>query len=532
MTTQRTVTVIPSRTRNEINGGRRLARERVCAYCRVSTDSEEQESSYELQVSHYSEYIQGKPNWEFAGIYADEGISGKSAKNRKEFQRMIQDCRDGKIDKVITKSISRFARNARDCKDYVMQLKEIGISIYFEKESLDTLSAGTDLLLSIMSSIAEEESRSISTNLKWTWKKKFERGEIMLNTTCFLGYTKDEDKNIVIVPEEAEIVRRIYREFIAGKTYGEIIDRLESDGIKSPQGNEKWHRSTILSMLTNEKYEGNAILQKTYSVDFLTKRKKNEGQVDRFEIMQSHPAIVTSEMAEMARVEIEKRKRVRGVTDSGLGRYSSQYAFSGLLYCGECGTKYRRHSQWNGDVKTPIWVCLLKQSSKNQECKELPIKEAVLEQAFVESLKRLIESRDQFRERLQENIISIVAEKDDQTIIKIDSKIETAQNQMLQLNRDSRDGRLTREDYIISYDTIALNLEKLLADRGVMTASNEHSNTSVSRMEEMRNMLDMVGNIETFNGDLLKALVEKIIVKHKHEIEIYFKCGLTYTMAI
>ena len=532
MTTQRTVTVIPSRSRQEIYGGRRSALERVCAYCRVSTDSEEQESSYENQVKHYTEYIKSKPEMEYVGIYADEGISGKSAKNRKDFQRMIQDCRDGKIDRILTKSISRFSRNARDCKDYIMQLKELGIRVYFEKENLDTMSAGTDLLLSIMSSIAEEESRSISTNLKWTWMKKFERGEVLMNTSGFLGYTKDEEKNIVIVPEEAVVVRRIFKSFINGSTYGEIIKALELDGIKSPQGNENWHRSTIKSILINEKYEGNAVLQKTFSVDFLSKRQKNEGQVDKYEVKNSHPAIITSEMAEMVRVELERRRCVRGISDSGHGRYSSKYPFSGLVYCGECGTKYRRHSQWNGEVKTPIWVCLLKQASKNQECKELPIKEILLEQAFIQCLQNIIGNKELFTRKLVQNISSTIDERDAMSTTEIDKLIADLQKDMLELNRYNRDGIVTRAEYIAQYDKLAMELESMLEKRSMMMYGAEQLNTVATSLEDMNDLLNSVTNIETFNGGLMKSLVDKITVKSKHNIEFIFKCGLQYSMTI
>ncbi len=528
----RKVTVIPSKTRREIYNAEVSALERVCAYCRVSTDSEEQESSYDLQVKHYTDYINKKPEWQFVDIYADEGISGKSTKYRKEFLRMIADCKKGKIDKIITKSISRFARNARDCKDYVMQLKELGISVFFEKENLDSMQAGSDLVLSILSSMAEQESRDISTNLKWTWKKKFAKGEVMLNTTRFLGYTKDEDKKIVIVPEEAEIVRRIYREFISGKTYNEIARGLEKDNIISPGGVEKWHSSTISSILTNEKYKGDAILQKTYSVDFLSKRQKNIGQAEMYEVKNSHPAIISRDVADMASAEIEKRKNIRGATKSGHGKYSSKYPFSGVLICGNCNSKYRRHSQWSGDKKTPIWVCTLKQNSHNNDCQALPIKEVVLEQAFVECMRRLLENKDEFIKTLVANISECVEDNFADDLGEIDNEVLNLQTKLVELNREHRNGKIEKADYIQQYDILANNLEKLMEQRNLVNTKCEMTKSAKTRMQEMQKFLDNIVQINTFNKDLFTTLVEHIRVMSKHNIIIEFKCGFTYEMDI
>ena len=227
---------------------------RVAAYARVSTDQEQQEESFEHQVDYYTRYINNHPDWQFVGIYADPGLSGTRADKRPEFQRMIADCKAGKIDKIICKSTSRFARNTVDTLTTVRELKELGIGVYFESHNMDTMSSGGEILLTVLASIAEQESRTISNNVKWTFEKKRERGEVDFNYTNFLGYTKNEDREIVVVPEEADVIRRIYRMFISGYSLGQIKDVLMREGIKSPQGKSNWHLSTISSILRNEKY--------------------------------------------------------------------------------------------------------------------------------------------------------------------------------------------------------------------------------------------------------------------------------------
>jgi DNA invertase Pin-like site-specific DNA recombinase len=248
---------------------------KVAAYCRVSTDSDEQATSYDAQVKHYTEYIQKNPEWEFAGIYADDGISGTNTKKRNEFNRMIDDCMAGNIDMIITKSISRFARNTLDCLKYIRQLKEKNIPVYFEKESINTLDAKGEVLLTIMASLAQQESQSLSQNVKLGLQYRYQQGKVQVNHNRFLGYTKDKNGHLIIDPEQAEIVKRIYREYLEGSSMDKIAIGLEADGILTGAGNTKWHTSTINKILRNEKYMGDALLQKTYTVDFLTKKRIN-----------------------------------------------------------------------------------------------------------------------------------------------------------------------------------------------------------------------------------------------------------------
>lgn len=267
---------------------------KVAAYCRVSTLYEDQASSYETQVAHYKEFINKNPKWELAGIYADDGISGTDTKKRNQFNQMIDDAKQGKIDLIVTKSISRFARNTIDCLQYIRELKEIHVAVFFEKENINTMDAKGEVLITIMASLAQQESESISRNIKIGLQYRYQRGQVIVNTARFLGYDKDDDGNLVINPEQAKVVKRIFYECLMGKSAIEIARELTKEGIKNGIGRTQWHSSGIIKILRNEKYIGDALLQKTYTVDFLTKKRvKNDGQVPQYYVENNHPAIIS-----------------------------------------------------------------------------------------------------------------------------------------------------------------------------------------------------------------------------------------------
>ena len=285
---------------------------RVAAYCRVSTDSDEQASSYETQVEHYTEYIKKNPEWEFAGIYADDGISGTNTKKREEFNRMIEACKTGEIDMIITKSISRFARNTLDCLKYIRMLKDKNIPVFFEKESINTMDAKGEVLLTIMASLAQQESQSLSQNVKMGLQFRYQNGQVQVNHNHFLGYTKDREGNLVIDPEQAEVVKRIYREYLEGSSMDKIAKGLEKDGILTGAGKKKWWTSTINKILRNEKYIGDALLQKTYTTDFLNKtRVKNNGIVPQYYVENNHEAIIPKDIFLRVQEELVRRRVVK-----------------------------------------------------------------------------------------------------------------------------------------------------------------------------------------------------------------------------
>ena len=403
--TARAVTIIPAtinlRQQNILNV---RAKPRVAGYARVSTDSEEQLTSYEAQVDVFTKRIKENPEWEFAGIYADRDRSGISTKRRDEFNRLITDALAGKIDLILTKSVSRFARNTVDSLITVRQLKERGVEVYFEKENIYTFDSKGELLITIMSSLAQEESRSISENVTWGQRKRFADGKVSMPYKHFLGYQKGENMLPEIVESEAAVVRQIYAMFLQGKTAGAIAAHLTESGIPTPSKQLiPWSASTVMSILRNEKYSGNAILQKKYTVDFLTKKQKiNEGEVPQVYVENSHPAIISPEVYEMVQAEI-KRRQAQG------GRHSSQHCFSGRLVCSECGGIYgSKVWQSNTKYRRIVWQCN-KKFSQGTRCKTPHLTDEDIKQLFVDTFNRFYTDRANLNEDYEE-IIAILAD--------------------------------------------------------------------------------------------------------------------------
>lgn len=395
----------------------------MAAYCRVSTDQEEQLSSYENQVSYYTNFISNNPQYELAGIYADEGISGTNTKKRKNFNRMIDDCEAGKIDRIIVKSISRFARNTLDCLNYVRRLKELGIGVTFEKEAIDTLDAKGEVLLTILSSLAQDESRSISENSTWGIRKRFEQGKFSVNTRKFMGYDSDESGNLIVNEEQAKIVRMIYEKYLCGRNYFVIARELNEAGIPGWNGKVNWIASTIETMLHNEKYKGDALLQKTYTVDFLTKkREKNQGQIAQYYVENNHPAIVKPEIWEA--VQLEEQRRREYMKLHHIKAYSSDLAnnpFASKIICGECGEAFGR-KKWRprpGEYRS-VWQCNARYRVKGvMGCANRHIDESTLEEIFVKAWNSLMENKEacmQKWERMRKGKNSLLAYRAEQLI--------------------------------------------------------------------------------------------------------------------
>ena len=408
----RNITVIPAKAnRTNLAENLKLQKKRVAAYCRVSTDQAEQLSSYEAQVKYYTAYIEGNPEYECAGIYADEGISGTNTKKREQFNRMIEDCKARKIDMVITKSISRFARNTLDTLTYVRLLKDLGIEVFFEKENIKTLDSKGEVLLSILSSLAQDESRSISENSTWGIRRRFEQGKLHINHTKFLGYDKDKNGNLVINPKQAKIVKRIYEDFLDGKGANRIARELENDGTLNWNGKAKWYEGSIRKMLTNEKYKGDALLQKTYTVDFLSKKRAdNNGEVPQYYVEDSHPAIIDKEMWEAVQLEMERRRNFA----LKYGIQKLEYAttdnpFAGRVICGSCGRVFGRKG-WNSTsekLRRIVWQCNGKYLAKGEKgCGSRHIDDAVLYQAFVDVFNAMVEQKGYFLEKWQKSLAS------------------------------------------------------------------------------------------------------------------------------
>lgn len=368
----------------------------------MSTDQDEQLSSYENQVSYYRDYISKREDYELVDIYADEGISGTNTKKRREFNRLIADCRKGKVDRIIVKSISRFARNTLDCIKYVRELKELGIGVTFEKENIDSLDSKGEVLLTILSSLAQDESRSISENATWGIRKKFERGEVRVNTTKFMGYDKDENGKLVINQEQAEVVKYIYDQFLKGYSPESLSKHLNENQIPGWSGKANWYPSSIFRILQNEKYKGDALLQKTYTVDFLTKKRtENDGQINQYYVKNNHEAIIDAETWDIVQQEIARRKNFR--EKYHLKTYiiqNDENPFTTKVFCAECGSAFGRKNWTTSCGKRKVWQCNNRYRVKGQVgCLNNHIDEATLQQAFLKVIEVLRENKRQLEEK-------------------------------------------------------------------------------------------------------------------------------------
>ena len=394
---EKNITVIPAKKLQQTVRFQTQKKVKVAAYCRVSTDQDEQLSSYENQVNYYREYILKHEDYELVDIYADEGISATNTKKRDAFNRLIQDCRDGKVDRILVKSISRFARNTLDCIKYVRELKELGIGVTFEKENIDSLDSKGEVLLTILSSLAQDESRSISENSTWGIRKKFERGVVQVNTTNFMGYDKDEKGNLIINPEQAKVVRYIFDRFLEGYSPEFISKELREQEIPGCTGKAKWCPSAIWKMLQNEKYKGDALLQKTYTVDFLTKKRiDNDGQVNQYYIENNHEPILDREKWEIVQLEIARRKKFR--EQHKLQFYIMQKEnnpFTTKVFCTECGSAFGRKNWTTSRGKRKVWQCNNRYRIKGQiGCLNNHIDEEMLEKAVMMAVSILKENRE------------------------------------------------------------------------------------------------------------------------------------------
>ena len=517
------ITVIPARARigNTVKADD-TPKLRVAAYCRVSTDSEEQATSYEAQVEHYTNYIKGNPEWELAGIYADDGITGTNTKKRDEFNRMIEDCMEGKIDMVITKSISRFARNTLDCLKYIRQLKDKNIPVFFEKENINSMDSKGEIMLTIMASLAQQESQSLSQNVKLGFQFRYQQGEVQVNHNRFLGYTKDENKRLVIVPEEAEVVKRIYREYLDGASLLQIARGLEADGILTAANKRKWRPETLKKILQNEKYIGDALLQKTYTVDFLSKKRVvNNGIVPQYYVENSHEPIIPREIFMQVQEEMVRRANLQAGKSGKRRIYSSKYALSSIVYCGECGDIYRRVHWNNRGCKSIVWRCVSRLEEKGSDCSSRTINEITLQEAVVKAINEVLGSKNTFLTVLQENIAAVLNEDNDQTIQEIESRLNELQQELLQLVNAKAD-----------YQKVADEIYRLRELKQNILAENAEREGKRERIEEMMKFIyDQSVELQEYDEQLVRRLIEKITV-FDEKLTVEFKSGVEFDVKI
>ena len=511
------ITVIPARKRVGSTAAKeKIKKLRVAAYCRVSTETEEQNLSYEVQVAHYTEFIKKNTEWEFAGIFADDGISGTNTKKREEFNRMIEECMEGNIDLVITKSISRFARNTLDCLKYIRQLKEKNIAVYFEKENINTMDAKGEVLLTIMASLAQQESQSLSQNVKLGLQYRYQQGKVQVNHNRFMGYTKDEEGNLIIVPEEAEIIKRIYREYLEGKSLVGIGRDLEKDGILTAAGKPRWRPETIKKILLNEKYIGDALLQKTFTVDFLTKKRvKNEGHVPQYYVENSHEAIIPKELFLQAQEELHRRSNIYTGADKNKRIYSSKYALSTITFCGDCGDIYRR-VYWNiHGRKEFVWRCVTRIEQGPEVCKNRTVKEAELYDAVMTAINRLLAGGDNMIRILEENIHAIIGDTTEYKISEINTLLEEKQKELISLANKGKDFESLADEI----EELREKRQTLLVEDASLSGENERINELIEfiRTNKYRTLL--------YDDTLVRKIIQNVTVYDDHFV-VCFKSGI------
>ena len=528
--TAKKVTVIPADpqyTQKDI----RKQHLRVAPYCRVSTDKEEQLSSYEAQIEYYTAKIAENPDWTMVRLYADEGISGTSMKKRKEFLKMVDDCEKGKIDLVITKSTTRFARNTLEGIQTVRQLRRLGVGVFFEKENANTLYMDNEMILTFFFSQAQAESESLSKNVSWGHRRNFENGKVYYQYDSFLGYKKGPDGQPEIDEEQAPIVRRIFARYLMGDSVRKICRDLEADGVRTVRGCEKWSDSTVQNMLRNEKYIGDALLQKTYIQDIFTRKSmKNEGQLPKYYVHNCHPAIIDRTTFQKVQEEIARRsskKKTSAKAKTELGKYSGKYALSELLVCGECGSPYRRQTYMPRGEKYHVWRCLNRLENGTRICKYSPtFREEDIQDAVVAAMNEQLD-RQRAKEALKQSLFTALATNEpDMLLPAVESQIKVLQERQIELIGLATVEGAKFEDYDEEIGHVNEEKLRLLGIRAELEMAEQNNSAFDHRMEEIDVALDQEsGMIEEYDDIRTRQLISSIKVLDKERLLIRFKDG-------
>lgn len=498
---------------------------RVAAYARVSTDQEEQETSFEAQCNFYTQKIQSNPHWTFVKMYADDGTTGTNTLRREGFNQMVEDALDGKIDLILTKSVSRFARNTVDALQTCRALKARGVDIYFEKENIHLIDGQGEVMLTIMAALAQDESRSISENVTWGIRYKFKNGKFSLPYKHFLGYRKGADGFPEIVEEEAVIIRRIYKLYLEGTSPSGIAAILNDEEIPSPSGKSKWTYSNVKSILTNEKYCGDARLQKTYVVDFLNHKKAvNMGEVDQYYHHNSHEGIVSHEVFEYVQGEIERRKT--------LPTTCGKSVFSGRLFCKECGGMYGSKVHHSTDKYRKVIFRCNDKYKKDEPCHTLTLTEEQIENAFMSAV-RTITTDSEILTACDDIITYFANTKNEQSALddaKLDASIlETKINKLID---NASQGGISNAEYQAQYSLMVGKYDKLAEKIARLTEQINTKNRKCNEIRYFRSMLEKAEKAEFgFGKELWVGLVEKALVGEK-DITFVFRNGTETTIEL
>lgn len=505
---------------------------RVAAYCRVSTDSDDQLESYKAQVAYYTDAIAKNPRWRFVEIYADEGITGTLASKRNAFMRMIRDCDKGKIDLILTKSVARFARNTVDSLRYVRKLKAQGVGVYFEEQCLDSLKADSEMFIGLHSVLAQAESENISANVRWGIQQRMKSGTFAFRYNL-LGYRKGADGLPEIEPEGAEHIRRIYAMYLEGKSLDQIKGDLEKDGVRTFTGKSEWSKANLLNILTNERYSGDMLLQKTYTENCITKKvKKNRGEMTKYLITNNHPAVIDKDTYKAVQMEIARRGNKRKTSEKSVtaqGKYSGKYALTELLICGECGSPYRRRTWTIKGEKKAVWRCLSRVENGTKFCKEsVSIEEEKLHSAICRALNSAIADKQEAIDLILSSL-SYAITGDDDTL-----EIYAMEKQMYELNeqlestvktslKSEGDPQKFREA-IRGYNDQIAALRKQIDLTRAKIASDERVNMEVERIKKI--LSDKNRQFNRYDDTYVRYLVEYIRAMSNGTIIIVLKGGM------
>ena len=511
------VTTIPAtKTKYSSKSKIQVNKKRVAGYARVSTDSDEQFTSYEAQVDYYTNYISQRTDWIFAGMYADEGISGTNTKNRDGFNNMISDALSGKIDLIITKSVSRFARNTVDSLTTVRKLKDAGVEVYFEKENIWTFDSKGELLITIMSSLAQEESRSISENVTWGHRKRFADGKVSIPYGNFLGYDKGPDGNLMINKEEAKIVKKIYKYYLEGNSFYKIAKKLTSEGILTVQGKKKWSAGPVKNVLTNEKYKGDALLQKSFTVNFLTKEKKiNEGEIPQYYVEKNHEPIIEPEVWDFVQELIKNTPR------------NKNDIFSSKIICGSCGSYYGPKT-WhsNSKYKCTIWRCNKKYDNKETPCKTQHLYEDDIKEAFIKSINQLISNKGHILEDLKLcNDIFDTSELNKDLDVAIDN-MNNAKNKIEKLIDENSKNSQDQVEYAKKYEMLANTFNEEKEKYESISKEIQDKEARKLKYDFFIKKLESLEYLEEFDPLLWNLMLEKMIVNEDGTFEFIYAKGI------
>lgn len=498
-----------------------LKKRRVAGYARVSTDHEDQATSYESQVRYYSEYINGRDDWEFVKMYSDEGISGTNTKLRTGFKAMVEDALNGKIDLIITKSVSRFARNTVDSLTTVRQLKEVGVEIYFEKENIWTLDSKGELLITIMSSLAQEESRSISENVTWGLRKQFAEGKVHFPYTNVLGFKAGEDGAIVVDQDEAKTVRYIFQQALIGKSPYHIAKDLTEQGIPSPSGKSQWNATTIKRMLRNEKYKGDALLQKTYTIDFLTKKKNiNRGELPQYYVENNHEAIVDRETFDAVQQVLDNK-----------GRKSSTTIFSSKLVCGDCG-HFFGSKVWHSTSKyrRVIYRCNEKYNGSNK-CSTPHVTEEEVKLWFVSAVNQLLDNKLEVIDNLSVLLSIGSLEVIDEQIKVLETEAEVVSQLVANLVSENAIISQDQDKYLDKYNQLSSKYDGIVQEIESLELERLKKSKRNKELQDFMEILDkQEGLLTDFDELLWETMVESITINKENDVVIKFKNGAVSTI--